>query len=117
MTTSSSVCKHMFLAHTVYAHDLCFETRKGGSFEAGEFSVSSLEFHQPSDDNEVRQEKINQKIKVSIEQIRSVISCIANCSNASEEQAEALAVLAAQASNVKRNFESTDNNWSKRQRR
>ena len=111
------MCKHMFLAHRVYGHNLCFETRKGVSFEAGDFSVSSLESHHPSDNNEVGQKKINQKIKVSIEQIRSVISCIANCSNASEEQAEALAVLAAQASYVKRNFESTDNNWSKRQRR
>ena len=42
MTTSSSVCKHVFLAHRVYGHDLCFETRKGGSFEAEDFSVSSL---------------------------------------------------------------------------
>lgn len=117
MISSKSVCKHMFLVQRVYGYSISFNTRIGSNAEIKESLVSNPTTQQPANENKERQEAINRRVQVSIEQIRSVISCVGNGVDASEEQVEALAAWAEQAPNVKRVWESSDNHWSKRQRR
>lgn len=116
MTTSKSVCKHMFLAQAVLGYSISYETRLSKSADICETSLSDPTPEIPTEP-EARLESDDRAKALFLERVGFVNSLANGFSRLNDEEIEALNNINAYMAKLKRCRENTDRSWSKRQRR
>ena len=116
MTNSKSVCKHMYLAQSVFGYSISYDTRIS---ETSNFSETSLPgpTSNPLNETEARLESDDTAKALILEQAGYLKSLASGSSRLNDIEKEALVIINTQIARIKRCRDSNERSWSKRQRR